>query len=268
MQKKNENQLSDDFTQGSITKKLLKFMIPILGALILQAMYGAVDLLVVGRFGSSAGISAVSTGSNIINLVTFVITSLTMGVTVLISRYLGEKREGKIGKVIGGAILFFAVMAVVMMVLLLAGAPLFASWLNAPKEAYGLTVEYVRICGAGIIFVIAYNVISGIFRGLGNSKLPLPEPVLTCFVFSFIGYFNGNGKTLPVMLQGITASFLVRVPFSWLFSLKEHPSLVEIGFAVPLASIYGIIFFTICYIISRKKEKKAELELSNCECSI
>lgn len=83
-----ENQLSDDFTQGSIWKKLLKFMIPILGALVLQAMYGAVDLLVVGRFGSSAGISAVATGSNVINLVTFVITSMTMGVTVLISRYL------------------------------------------------------------------------------------------------------------------------------------------------------------------------------------
>ncbi len=73
------NQLSDDFTQGNIVTKLIRFMIPILGALILQAMYGAVDLLVVGRFGTDAGISAVATGSNIINLVTFVITALQWG---------------------------------------------------------------------------------------------------------------------------------------------------------------------------------------------
>lgn len=98
--------LSDDFTQGNIVTKLIRFMVPILGALILQAMYGAVDLLVVGQFGTDAGISAVATGSNIINLVTFVITSLTMGVTVLISRYLGEKRVNRVGSVIGGCICF------------------------------------------------------------------------------------------------------------------------------------------------------------------
>lgn len=158
-----EKALAGDFTQGSIANKLIRFMIPILGALVLQAMYGAVDLLVVGQFGTDAGISAVSTGSNVINLVTFVISELTMGVTVLIGRYLGENRNERIGKVIGGAIVFFAIMAAVLMVLLLAFAPQFASWLNAPKEAYDLTVTYIRICGAGILFVVAYNVISGIF---------------------------------------------------------------------------------------------------------
>lgn len=80
-----------DFTQGSILKKMIPFMMPILGALILQAAYGAVDLLVVGRFGTTAGLSAVSTGSQILNLVTFVITQLAMGITVLIARYIGEK---------------------------------------------------------------------------------------------------------------------------------------------------------------------------------
>ena len=76
-----------DFTQGSILKKLALFMLPILGALVLQAAYGAVDLLVVGRFGSTSGLSAVSTGSQVLNLVTFVVTQLAMGVTVLIARY-------------------------------------------------------------------------------------------------------------------------------------------------------------------------------------
>lgn len=447
------NTVSDDFTQGSIAGKLIKFMIPVLGALILQAMYSAVDLLVVGQFGTNAGISAVATGSNIVNLITFVISSLTMGVTVLISRYLGEHSEQRIGSVIGGAICFFAVFAAGLTVIMLCFAPQFASWLNAPEEAYDLTVAYVRVCGGGILFVIAYNVISGIFRGLGNSRLPLifvliacivnivgdlvfvavfqmdvvgaalatilaqavsvvlslliirrqnlpftvsirnirfnheivsflklgaplalqecltnlsflilcaiinnmgleassgygiaqkivtfimlvpsslmqsmsafvaqnvgagkeqrarratytgmgigmaigvfisimsffkgdvpaalftnnpayieraaeylkgfsPEAVLTCVVFSFIGYFNGHSKPLPVMLQGITASFLVRVPLSYLFSLKEGATLVDIGIAVPLASVYGIIFFSVCYLFTIRKMKKTAL---------
>ena len=81
-----------DFTQGSILKKLSLFMIPVLGALILQAAYGAVDLLVVGRFGTTAGLSAVSTGSQVLNLITFVVTQFAMGITVLIARYIGEKK--------------------------------------------------------------------------------------------------------------------------------------------------------------------------------
>ena len=76
-----------DFTQGSILKKLVAFMMPVLGALILQAAYGAVDLLVVGRFGSTSGLSAVSTGSQVLNLVTFVVVQFAMGITVLIASY-------------------------------------------------------------------------------------------------------------------------------------------------------------------------------------
>lgn len=96
------NHQNADFTQGCILKKLFWFMVPILGALILQAAYGAVDLLVVGRFGSTSGLSAVSTGSQVLNLVTFVVTQLAMGITVLIARYLGEKRPEQIAPLLGG----------------------------------------------------------------------------------------------------------------------------------------------------------------------
>lgn len=91
----NTNTAKSDFTEGSILKKLTYFMLPILGALVLQAAYGAVDLLVVGRFGSTEGLSAVSTGSQILNLATFVVTQLAMGVTVLIARFLGEKNRSR-----------------------------------------------------------------------------------------------------------------------------------------------------------------------------
>lgn len=105
-----------DFTHGSILKKLIAFMIPVLGTLILQAAYGAVDLLVVGRFGTTSGLSAVSTGSQVLNLVTFVVTQLAMGITVLVARYLGEKRSDLIGPVIGGSIVIFAILSCVLFV--------------------------------------------------------------------------------------------------------------------------------------------------------
>lgn len=175
----------NDFTQGSILKKLALFMLPILGALILQAAYGAVDLLVVGRFGSTSGLSAVSTGSQVLNLVTFVVIQFAMGVTVLIARYLGEKRPEFIGAVIGGATIVFAVMAVVLFVLLVFFARPISVLMQAPSEAIDLTASYVRICGCGMFFIVAYNVLSAIFRGLGDSKSPLLFVLVACIVNIF-----------------------------------------------------------------------------------
>ena len=171
-----------DFTQGSILKKLCRFMLPVLGALILQAAYGAVDLIVVGRFGSTSGLSAVSTGSQVLNLVTFVVTQLAMGVTVLIARYIGEKREKEIGAVLGGAAVVFTILAGCLFVLLVLFARPISVLMQAPQEALALTASYVRICGCGILFIVAYNVLSAVFRGLGDSRSPLLFVLVACLV--------------------------------------------------------------------------------------
>ncbi len=171
-----------DFTQGSILKKLLGFMMPVLGALILQAAYGAVDLLVVGRFGSTAGLSGVSTGSQVLNLVTFVVTQLSMGITVLIGRYLGEKRPQKIGGVIGGGTVVFAGISVILFFVMVVFARSISILMQAPSEAIDLTATYVRICGGGIFFIVAYNVLAAIFRGLGDSKSPLLFVLVACII--------------------------------------------------------------------------------------
>ena len=176
------NKEKSDFTQGSILKKLIPFMIPILGALVLQAAYGAVDLLVVGRFGSAAGLSAVSTGSQILNLVTFVITQLAMGITVLIARYIGEKSTGQIGQLLGGAVTVFAIVSAVLFVVMVFFAKPLAVLMQAPQEAISLTTVYVRICGGGIFFIVAYNVLAAIFRGLGDSRSPLIFVAVACVV--------------------------------------------------------------------------------------
>lgn len=174
-----------DFTQGSILKKLVLFMLPILGALVLQAAYGAVDLLVVGHFGSTSGLSAVSTGSQVLNLVTFVVTQFAMGITVLIARYLGEKRPQYIGQVIGGAVVVFALISAALFVVMVGFARPISVLMQAPAEAVDLTASYVRICGGGIFFIVAYNLLSAIFRGLGDSKSPLLFVLVACIVNVF-----------------------------------------------------------------------------------
>ena len=174
-----------DFTQGSILKKLVAFMMPVLGALILQAAYGAVDLLVVGRFGSTSGLSGVSTGSQVLNLVTFVVTQTAMGITVLIARYLGEKKPEQIGSVIGGSAIVFTIISVILFVVMVGFAHPISVLMQAPVEAVDLTATYVRVCGGGIFFIVAYNLLSAIFRGLGDSTSPLLFVLVACIINIF-----------------------------------------------------------------------------------
>lgn len=112
-----------DFTQGAILPALLRFALPVLLALLLQAMYGAVDLQVVGRFGTAADISAVSTGSQIMQTITIVITGLAMGITVLLGQKLGEGRPEEAGRTVGGGICLFAALALAVTALMLAARP-------------------------------------------------------------------------------------------------------------------------------------------------
>lgn len=187
-------------------------MLPILGALVLQAAYGAVDLLVVGRFGSTEGLSAVSTGSQVLNLVTFVVTQLAMGVTVLIARYLGEKREESIGSVLGGAAAVFIVVSVILFILLVLLARPISVIMQAPQEALTLTASYVRICGCGIFFIVAYNLLAAVFRGLGDSKSPLLFVLVACIVniigdlvFVAVLHMDAAGAALAtVMAQAVS----------------------------------------------------------------
>lgn len=439
-----------DFTTGSIPKKMLRFMLPILGALILQAMYSAVDLLIVGKFGTTAGISGVTTGSGILNLMTFSVSSLTAGVTVVMGSYIGSGKPERLGKLIGNAVCFFTIIALGLSVVMVVFARPLAQMMQTPAEAMGLTILYVRICGAGFIFVVFYNFISSIFRGLGDSNLPLlfvgiacvvnivgdlilvagfhlnvagaaiatvgaqavsvllslliirrkklpfqmvrkdlrlgretgvflrvgaplalqevlteltflalnafvnrlgleassgygianklqsfvmlipvsimqsmssfvaqnvgagketrakramqfgmafgagigvfvgymaffhgdflaraftdepavvarafeylkgfaPEAVVTCILFSFMGYFNGHSRSLFVMLQGLAQSFLIRLPMSWLMSIRPNASLTGIGLAAPTATVCGI---TLCFIYYIRMQKHGSL---------
>ena len=141
------NNSKSDFTQGSILGKLIPFMMPILGALILQAAYGAVDLLVVGRFGTTSGLSAVSTGSQVLNLVTFVITQFAMGITVLIARYIGEKKQENIGALIGGATVLFGIVSV----LFTSGKTHISALISLPEILVAILVRILSVVSSSLI---------------------------------------------------------------------------------------------------------------------
>ena len=170
----------NDFTQGKILAPLIRFMVPVFLAMLLQSMYGAVDLLIVGKFASSVDVSAVSTGSQIMMTLTNLVTSFAMGTTILLGQRIGEGRGQEGGKVIGSSICLFAAIAAVFTVLIpLLCRPLSAV-MNAPEEAFGETAAYIRICGLGSLFIIAYNLIGSVFRGLGDSRTPLMTVLIAC----------------------------------------------------------------------------------------
>lgn len=447
---KNENELS--FVEGPVFGALIKFALPVLGALILQAAYGAVDLMVVGQFGDASSISAVGTGSTFMQMVTFVITSLAMGSTVIIGQHIGEDKPKKAGDAVGTTIVLFAIVGIILTILLELGAGGLMTLLQVPEASYDKAVTYVRICSGGILIIIAYNVISGILRGVGNANLPfifvgiacvvniigdllfvavlhmdaagaalatvlaqlvsviaslfvlqkqsLPvsfsrqqcriygnelkkilnigvpialqeamvqvsflvintivnnmglmpsagygvaqkivsfimlvpssvmqtvsafvaqnigagkpdrakrgyftamitgctvgififlagffgggllsslftsdadviaqsalylkgfsvDCILTCILFSSIGFFNGSGNSIPVMIQGISSAFLIRIPVSILMSKLPNTSLMLVGFATPITTIYGIIFFVVCFALLRRKAARS-----------
>jgi len=446
MKEKREN----SFVEGSIFGALIRFAVPVLGALILQAAYGAVDLMVVGWFGDAASISAVGTGSGFMQMVTFIITSLAMGSTVVIGQHIGEQKLREAGNTVGTTILLFVGIGVVMTIVLELLAGNIVGMLQVPAESVDKTILYLRICSAGILVIIAYNVISGVLRGVGNASLPFlfvgiacvvniigdlllvgvckldvagaalatvlaqlvsvvlslaiirrqklpfsfsfdqckiygeelkrilnvgvpiavqetmvqisflvvntivnhmglmssagygvaqkivsfimlvpssvmqsvsafvaqnigagqeqrawkglitamvtgcsvgavlflggffgggvlssiftndqaviaqsadylkgvaPDCILTCVLFSSIGYFNGRGRSIPVMIQGLSSAFCIRIPVSILMSGLPGASLMLVGLATPITTVYGILFFVVCFARIKKEEK-------------
>ncbi len=259
-----------DFTQGSILKKLFWFMLPILGALILQAAYGAVDLLVVGKFGSTAGLSAVSTGSQVLNLVTFVVTQFAMGITVLIARYIGEKKTGQIGEVLGGAAVVFMIISIGLFILMVCFARPISVLMQAPKEAVSLTTVYVRICGSGIFFIVAYNVLAAIFRGLGDSRSPLIFVLVACIV-NIVGdmvlvaglHMDAAGAALATVLAqavSVVCAIVMLVRKKLQFSIsksdfrlnKQCRKFLEIGLPLALQEfLTQLSFLALCAFVNR-----------------
>lgn len=171
-----------NLTEGKIFTTLIKFAVPVFLTLFLQALYGGVDLLIVGQFAETADVSGVATGSMLLSTVTNVTTGLSMGITILVGERIGRGDRNGAGRAIGGGIFLFAVFGVVLTLVMLFGAETLASLLHAPEEAFAETVMYIRICGGGSLFIVAYNVLGAIFRGIGDAKTPLVTVLIACVI--------------------------------------------------------------------------------------
>lgn len=442
-----------NLVDGPVLSTIVKFTIPILLSILLQIAYGTADLFIVGQFSDVANVSGVSIGSQITLLFTNFCVGISMGTTVLIGKYLGAKENDKAAKVVGASIVLFTALALICTILMVGFSDFIIGSMQAPKESFGFAKSYLIITGIGCVFIVAYNVLGSIFRGIGDSKTPLiavaiaciinividvilvagfnmgangaavatviaqafsvllsvviikknglpfefkkvyirwnkkyvkgiikigaptalqlvlsnfsflvisailnsmgvaasaavgivskivgfvlivpmafgqsmsaftaqnigakrmdrakkalvcsivlsaiygiitgylsyyhghiftnifnpdyetglaaidylkayaPDCILVAFMFTFAGYFNGRGNTTYVMLNGVAAAFLIRIPISYYFSILESPSLFMIGLAIPISTTFQIVAYVLYYRHTNKKDSSTE----------
>lgn len=259
-----------DFTEGKILAPLLRFVFPVLFALFLQSLYGAVDLLVIGKFAGAEDVSAVSTGSQIMMTLTNLVSSLAMGVTIFIGEKTGEKDRKTGGLIIGAGMLLFLAIGAAMTVLIPLLAPQLAGIMHAPEEAFDFTVAYIRICGAGMIVIIAYNLIGSIFRGFGDSHTPLVTVGIACvcniagdllLVAKFgMGTAGAAIATVAAQMISVVISFLLirkkKFPFEFSRSCVRWNGgiigkILMLGFPIALQDfLVGISFLVVLAIVN------------------
>ena len=182
MESISNNKIENELTEGKIYPALVKFTIPLLLAMFLQALYSGVDLLIVGRFAETADVSGVATGSMLMMTTTMAVCSLAIGVTILVGRKVGQKRPKQVGMVIGNGITLFSIIALSMTIIFVWKSDYLSELMHAPQEAFSQTQDYIKYCGWGSVFVLAYNLLGGILRGLGDAKTPLFTVVIATIV--------------------------------------------------------------------------------------
>lgn len=177
-----EKFMKRNWTSGGVFKNVLLFSLPYLLSYFLQTLYGLADLFIIGQFGSVADTSSVSIGSQVMHMLTVMIVGLAMGSTVMISRQIGEGKNDKASKTIGNTVVIFMSVSVAMTVGLLCLTDSIVSVMATPAEAVKGAKDYLVVCFLGIPFITAYNIISAVFRGLGDTKSPL------CFIAVACGF--------------------------------------------------------------------------------
>ena len=259
-----------DFTKGPILGPLLAFSMPILLALFLQALYGAVDLLVVGKYAQAQDVSAVAIGSQIMQTITGLVSSFAMGTTVLLGQKIGAGQRDEGGKVIGTSIVIFFLIGVGLTLLVPTLSSPLARLMNAPEEAFAKASRYIAICGLGAVMIVAYNVLGSILRGLGDSKTPLTTVAIasTCNIAGdlwlvaglHMGAAGAAIATVASQAVSVLISLLIlarrALPFS--FSRKDiriEPSILRriVRFGTPIALqdlLVGLSFLVILAIVN------------------
>lgn len=187
--------MEKNLTSGSVFKNILIFSLPYLLSYLLQTLYGMADLYIIGQFGTVSDTTAVSIGSQVMHMLTVMIVGLAMGATVFIGQSIGADDKKKAAKGIGNTITIFMLVSVILTVILVALVKPITTLMSTPADAVSGTIDYLTICFIGIPFITAYNVISAIFRGMGDSKSPMYFIAIACIAnigldYLFMGVFH------------------------------------------------------------------------------
>ena len=255
-----------NFTEGPITKPLVRFLLPILAALVIQFLYYAVDLFVVGKFCSTATVAGVSMASEVSLYITEIAANLATGCTVLIGTFLGEKKKKEAGDVIGTGIIFFVFVAVVLTFATYFLASPMLKLFQTPEASMADGIIYIQVCAIGMIFTVAYNIIGSIFRGIGDSITPLITVAVSCVInigldFLLVGGLSMGAKgaalaTIIAQAISVVVSLIIikrkGLPFSFTkesmkFNKYLCGKIFKLGFPLALENVIVSASFLIVY---------------------
>ncbi len=264
--------MEKNLTKGSVFKTVVYFSLPYLLSYFLQTLYGMADLFIVGQFNGVDSITAVSIASQVMHMITVMIVGLAMGATVMIGRAVGAGKHEEVSTVIGNTVALFMALSVIIMIVLLMVVKPIAAVMLTPPEAFGETVTYLTICMIGIPFITGYNIISSIFRGMGDSKSPMYFIGIACAAnivldYLFIGVFKlgaagaALGTTLSQSISVIISlTFIRKRKMGISLSRKDLKpktevilNLLKVGIPVALQDGFIQISFLIITIIANNR---------------
>lgn len=260
-----------NLTTGSVGKNILIFSLPYLLSYFLQTLYGMADLFIIGQFDGVASTTAVSIGSQVMHMLTVMLVGLAMGTTVSIARAVGGRNHKQVSENVGNTVTLFFGLSIVLTVVLLLLVRQIVGVMSTPAEAVDGTVAYLTICFLGIPFITAYNIISSIFRGMGDSKSPMYFIAIACVAnialdYLFIGALDFGpagaalGTTLAQTISVAVSLFMILRRKSISLSKGDfHPRRSVVGqilqIGVPVALQDGLIqiaFIVITIIANRR----------------
>ena len=244
MSTEQDNQL----LSGSIFKSLTTFTIPILFALLLQVMYSTVDMLVVSNFASTADVSAVANGSQLMNLLVSACTGIATGATILLAQYFGKNDIKNINKVVGNSITLFIFLSSLITIIFVLLNQLFVYLLNVPSEAITSTSQYLFYASLGIPMIFLYNIIGSIFRGIGDSKTALVTVAIACIIniildliFVIAFSMGAKGAAIATTIAQATSVILSYI----IFTKNRNFSLTHRDFVPDFSMLKKILFLGI-----------------------
>ncbi len=206
--RKVEMEKEKNLTSGSVWRAILRFALPYLLSYFLQTLYGMADLYMIGRFGGVNDTTAVADGSQVMHMLTVMIVGLAMGTTVMVGRSVGARKTKEAASVIGNTVTMFMALSVLTMAILLSTVGAIVNLISVPAEAVEGTVAYLTICFIGIPFITAYNILSAIFRGMGDSKSPMYFIAVACaanvlldYIFMGVLHLGPAGAALGTTLS-------------------------------------------------------------------